>query len=608
MTWSLTCWGGDGQFFSVRLEAGRILSVGAVDADLVVPGLTKPIFVELTDVAPPAVQALLTSGEGDRGRKKAVKLKLGVPAEVHGFQWVLGAEEQMRATPFPQNSSSEGFYTALLDWAARPMDVERHLRESLQAFLSLLVSSTRARSGMLVLTEARGAQLVATAGLSASQAESLWANLPSDVVARIVKARARLILPEDLDRRIAMSSTVFLRGIKSVVGFSVIAEEKVLGIIFLGFENLLTELTEAMQGLAEDAATILGLVLQRGLLREQMQTLRVRVFSSSDCDEDRLLLGESLAMELVYRDLKKLAPTLVPILIQGETGTGKELAAREVHRLSNRRQGPFVAVNGASLPEHLVESELFGHRRGAFTGALSDRIGLIEQADGGTLFIDEIAEMPLVVQAKLLRTLQEKVVMRLGEGKPRPVDFRLVTATHAHLPDRIGRHLFREDLYYRIAGARIELPTLRARREDIVPLAQIFVRRCAKHYGLEDKEFSAEAMRALRAAPWAGNVRELQSTVERALVIADGAAITAGDLGTTFAVPPDDGGAPAVALAGGGANALATSKEEWLRGRVTEALALCDGNKAAAAKMLGVGRRTLFRYVEQLGIDVGARS
>jgi DNA-binding NtrC family response regulator len=271
--------------------------------------------------------------------------------------------------------------------------------------------------------------------------------------------------------------------------------------------------------------------------------------------------------------------------------------------LSSRAQGPFVVVNAAAMPETLIESELFGHKKGAFTGALADRVGLIEQARGGTLFIDEIGELPLAMQAKLLRALQERAVTRVGDAVARPVDFRLVSATHRALEEMVAKGTFREDLYYRIAGAAVRMPALRERDGDVALLATHFRRAFAARHGLADKELTQDALRALARHQWPGNVRELENVIARAFVMAEGSAIQAQDLGL-----------PAAALAGEGAAEAApppsaepdltldAARDAWMKAFLTRALKRHNGKRAETARALGVGDRTLFRYLEQYGI------
>jgi DNA-binding NtrC family response regulator len=237
------------------------------------------------------------------------------------------------------------------------------------------------------------------------------------------------------------------------------------------------------------------------------------------------MIGQSAAMRDVFDRIRKIAPTNSTVVIFGESGTGKELVARAVHDQSPRRDGPFVAVNCASIPEPLIESELFGHEKGAFTGAVGTHAGLVETAEGGTLFLDEIGELPSSAQARLLRVLQDSEVRRVGASKSRKIDVRVLSATHRDLPQRIREGHFREDLYFRLRVLEIRLPPLRERREDLPALAAFLLEKTGKRLGRQVPVLSAEALSAVSAHPWPGNVRELENALERAVILCDSGTI-----------------------------------------------------------------------------------
>ena len=303
------------------------------------------------------------------------------------------------------------------------------------------------------------------------------------------------------------------------------------------------------------------------------------------------LLGRSKAMQLVYQQIRDVARVDSTVLIEGETGTGKELVARAIHSSSHRKDKPFVAVNCAGLTESLLSSQLFGHKRGAFTGAIEDHQGLFEAASGGTLLLDEIGDVPITVQNQLLRVLQEREIIRLGESRPRKIDVRVLAATHRSLTEEVAKGSFRSDLFYRIRVARISLPSLRARREDIPLLAASFLAQFSATSGTRVSELSHDALRLLAGYDWPGNVRELRSAIEFAVIRCAGAVIQPEDLPPEILQPADfEGSIPG--------DPLADEKARFL-----QALERSRGNRALAARLLGISRATLYRRLADLKIS-----
>ena len=249
------------------------------------------------------------------------------------------------------------------------------------------------------------------------------------------------------------------------------------------------------------------------------------------------IIGSCAAMQEVFKKVEKVATTDISVLITGETGTGKELIAREMHRRSARAKGPFITINCGAIPENLLESELFGHVKGAFTGAVANKPGKFHAADGGTLFLDEIGEMPLNLQVKLLRALQEKVVVRVGENRPEPVDIRVLAATNRNLEDEINNR-FREDLYYRLNVVNMQLPPLRERGDDVMVIAKYLLHRYSQEFGGKVKGLSPNAVIAIRKFGWPGNIRQLENHLKKACVLADKALLGPEDLGLTADVLP----------------------------------------------------------------------
>jgi two-component system response regulator HydG len=314
-------------------------------------------------------------------------------------------------------------------------------------------------------------------------------------------------------------------------------------------------------------------------------------------------VGAAPAIREVFRVVQKAAPTNATVLILGESGTGKELVAEALHRASPRAGRPFLRVNCAALPEGLLESELFGHAKGAFTGAVGERAGRFEAASGGTLFIDEVGEVPPHTQVKLLRVLQNREIERLGESKPRPVDVRLVAATNADLDAKVRRGAFREDFYFRLKVVTIRMPPLRERRSDIPLLAEHFRELYAGRHGRDVRAFTGEAMDVLGAYEWPGNVRELENVVEAAVVLAEGGRIDVGVLpvevggGQRVEDLPEDGDLRIPA---------GTTLPEAERRIILDAMRRTGGNKTAAARILGIGLRTLYRKLAQYEAEAAA--
>ena len=304
------------------------------------------------------------------------------------------------------------------------------------------------------------------------------------------------------------------------------------------------------------------------------------------------LVGEGPAMQAIYRLIGSLSENKSTVLVSGESGTGKELVARTIHERGPLAAHPFVAINGAGLSETLLDSQLFGHRRGAFTGAVSDHDGVFRAAAGGTLFLDEVAEIPLALQAKFLRAVEQREVTPLGASLPVPVDVRLIAATNRELEVEARAGRFRLDLFYRLNVVHIEMPPLRARPEDIPLLAEHFIQRFSRQYQVAPKRLAAETLERLRAHGWPGNVRELQNAIERAFALSTADVITVEDL-----PPAVRGYAPPEAAALDSTEVPTLAEME--RRLITAALRRSGGNKNEAARMLGIDRQRLYRKIDK---------
>ncbi len=383
---------------------------------------------------------------------------------------------------------------------------------------------------------------------------------------------------------------------------------------------------EAVKAMKDGAVDFLTKPFQRAQLiriirkalehRELVQENRALQRRLDDLLREGHIIGASPAFRRVMTLVDQVANSSATVLVQGESGTGKELIARRIHDRSPRRQGPFVAVNCAALPETLLESELFGYEKGAFTGAAGRKEGRFELADGGTLFLDEVGDLSPVTQPKILRVLQEGEFERVGGTKTLRVDVRVVTATNQDLAVLVREKRFREDLYYRLNVITVTAPPLRERREDVAVLAQHFLRVYAAKNNRHLDGFTDEALACLEGYSWPGNVRELENVVERAVVLARGAAVEAGHLPDNVTERPVvvEGPAPGERPAGDGAAAgerffkirIGASLAEIEQRVLEETLRLTGGNKTSAAKILGIDRKTVFRKLKQGEADDAA--
>lgn len=331
--------------------------------------------------------------------------------------------------------------------------------------------------------------------------------------------------------------------------------------------------------------------LRQRQLEAENRDLRAKV------DRRFAMVGDSRAMLRLREQIAMAAPTNGRVLVSGENGTGKELVARHVHLLSQRRTGPFIEVNSAALPEELIESELFGHVKGAFTGAVTDRRGKFDLASGGTLFLDEVGDMSLKMQAKVLRALQEQIIEPLGSHASVKVDVRVIAATNKDLGDEIRGGRFREDLFFRLNVIPIFVPPLRERGEDVVLLAEHFVAEFVREYGRRPKTLSAEATAMIRRYRWPGNVRELRNVIERLVIMVPGDVIGAGDLSflmpTATATPMPEG----VPI-----RPLFDARDAWERAYILDALSANDGNISRTADVLGLERSNLYKKMRALGL------
>jgi two-component system response regulator PilR (NtrC family) len=366
----------------------------------------------------------------------------------------------------------------------------------------------------------------------------------------------------------------------------------------------------AVRALKLGAFDFVSKPLDLGVLRKLVGSairLGASLDASATTPRGPRLLGGSVEMEQVREMIARVARSQAPVHICGESGTGKELVARMIHESGPRREAPFVAVNCGAIPTELMESELFGHKRGSFTGAVADKKGLIQSAEGGTLFLDEVADLPLHMQVKLLRVVQEKTVRPVGEAREETVDVRILSATHKILTDLVAQGLFREDLFYRINVIELRVPALRERSGDIGEIAAAILERLARRTGTTAPQLSPEALAVLEAYPFPGNVRELENALERALTLSTSGVITPehvrlrASLRTATGQAPEPGAGTAIPTHS--STALGSQLEAIERDAIVKALESTRYNKTAAARLLGMSFRALRYRIKKLGIE-----
>ncbi len=538
------------------------------------------------------------------GRDHDVAVHDGVAMTVNGRKrttWRLATGDRIRvgatellfdpgpvvASPPPASGQRLVALDTLVRFSERLLaatDLNRLLDELLDA----LVEVTQADKGFLILIESDEMSVRAARNVGRETIEGAVSRVSDSIVRRVVETGRPLVVADALhDAEWNGSSSVVNLKLCSVMCAPLKQKGEVFGVIYLGNDDVVSLFDErALEPLTVFAAQA-SLLVQNALLLDSLRRENVALREAITTRRYGDLVGSGASMREVFRRIEKVAATDISVLITGETGTGKEVVARELHRRSTRASGPFVAVNCGAIPETLLESELFGHAKGAFTGAVGARIGRFQAATGGTLFLDEVAEMAPALQVKLLRALQERVVLRVGESRPEPVDIRVVAATNKVLEEEIKRGAFREDLYYRLNVVSIELPPLRERGDDVVALARYFLQQYAKEFGSRVRGFTPAALVATRRHPWPGNVRELENRVKKAVVLAEKALVSAEDLGLDAdALEPI---AP-----------LTQATREFQKRYVNEVLERNQGNRTKSAKDLGVDPRTIFRHLERM--------
>jgi len=466
--------------------------------------------------------------------------------------------------------------------------------ELLATMLDDIVELTSGDKGVLLLVDdsskgAEGRQFTIRAARNVRrEAIADAAGAISDSIVKQVLASGKPVMVSDAlsDAQFSKSESVMALQLSSVMCVPLLSKGEPVGAIYVGSNRIKHLFERSHLDLLTVFASQASLILENVMLLSALRADKEKL--SQELSDKRFgeIIGSCPSMLEIFRKLQRVAATDISVLITGETGTGKELLAREIHRRSNRASGPFVAVNCGAIPENLIESELFGHVKGAFTSAIASRPGKFQSADGGTLFLDEIGELHTGLQVKLLRALQDRIVVRVGDTKGEKIDIRVVAATNRNLEEEIKAGRFREDLYYRLNVVNLYSPPLRERGDDIVIIAKTLLSRFADELKSPVRGFAPATLGALRKYPWPGNIRELENRIKKALVLCDGALLNPEDLGLGDAQL-----APILPLE--------KAKEEFQRRYVLEALERNHGNRTQTARDLGVDPRTIFRYLEK---------
>ena len=493
-----------------------------------------------------------------------------------------------------QSSKQANHVQALLE-INRKAATLREPEELEQALLDAAFHLTPAESAAVLLFEQLDAPATSVTGQNRSSQLTSKIQFSQTVVRRVLNEQVA-VLARNTGAEEALKNVASLAGgNQSILCVPLLAHGRSLGVLYLAIRNPAQVFDETHLETMTGVAAVMGLSLANAFdfqrMRAQAALLRTAL------DQDRPMIGESPAMKKIYDSIAKVAPTETTVLLLGESGTGKEVAARALHRNSRRAEKAFVAVNCATLGDNLLESELFGHEKGAFTGAVGLKKGLLETADGGTVFLDEVAELPLTVQAKMLRVLQEREFSRLGSTRPIKVNVRLIAATNKDLRAAVTAGSFREDLWHRLNVVALRMPPLRERREDIPLLANFFLARSSQRCERRVLGMTPEAREFIQQYDWPGNVRELENAIERAVVLGSDSEIQVNDLPETIWE-----GAPAAP----GSLTYHAALSEAKKKIVTQALESTGGNYTEAARRLGVHVTYLHRLMKAFKMKQGA--
>jgi transcriptional regulator with GAF, ATPase, and Fis domain len=464
--------------------------------------------------------------------------------------------------------------------------------ELLEALLDGIIELTGAARGVVLLVDpSEGKEATprvrAARNVQKELIEDASGAISDSIVRQVIETKRAVIVSDALtDTTFGKSESVIALKLSSVMAAPLVSQGEVVGALYVANDEVKHLFDRRQLDLLTIFAGQASLILQNAILLSALRADKEKL--SAELKDKRFgeIIGACPSMMEVFRKLQKVAATDISVLITGETGTGKELIAREIHRRSNRINGPFITVNCGAIPENLIESEMFGHVKGAFTGAIASRPGKFQLADAGSLFLDEVGELPPQMQVKLLRALQERVVIRVGDSRPEKCDIRIIAATNRNLEEMIKTGEFREDLYYRLNVVNLWLPPLRERGDDVFIIAKALLSKYADELKSPVRGFSPQALAAIRKYAWPGNIRQLENRIKKALVLCDKTLLGAEDLDLG-----PEAQAPIVPLE--------KAKEDFQRRYVLEVLERNNGNRTQTARDLGVDPRTIFRYLEK---------
>ena len=569
-----------------------MLTLGGPDADVLLPDARGLVTIERDGTCFTASAldgaAMMVSGK----RRDLHALAEGDELSLGSTRIVFKSEERARELAHkvtPQDSSAL-LVQRLADLAAQ-LAREPSLDKALTSILDAIIEVVRADKGFLLVVESGQPRVQTARNFRQQDITNAVERLSDSIVSKVLQTRQPIIVSDaGNDTEFNVSASVVNLKLTSVLCAPLIRRGELIGAVYVANDSVRALFGESdltlVSAFCTNAALLLELALERDELKAQKKELETRLEEQTYGD----ILGSCEAMKDIFRKIDKVAATDISVLVTGETGTGKELIARELHRRSGRKNGPFIAINCGAIPENLLESELFGHVKGAFTGAIATRIGRFQAANGGTLFLDEVGDMPAPLQVKLLRALQDRTVIKVGDTRQETIDIRVVAATNKSLDEEMRANRFREDLYYRINVVALHLPALRERGEDAVLLARWFLARSIRELGSKEKSFSKQAIAAIKNYRWPGNIRQLENRIKKAVVLAEGEKISPDDLD----LKPEqlDPILP-----------LALAQEEWRTQYINDVLDRNGGNRTKTAKDLGVDPRTIFRHLERMDAE-----